>query len=78
LIGEGTDEGGEHGVGVQHTEIDGDIGVKVHFPDEVATAAGEFKQAAEDEGQGGRGQGDDDVRALDAEAVPKDGGQEGR
>jgi hypothetical protein len=73
----GACEAGTPGAGIEDTEIDGDIGIHVHFPDEVAGAEHGFEEAADNGERGGRGEGEDEVGSGAEEAAAKSAGEEG-
>jgi len=62
---------------VKDVEIDGDIGIEVHFPDEVAGAEGGLQETADDGERGGGGEGEDEVRPGAEEAAAESARQEG-
>jgi hypothetical protein len=58
-------------------EIDGDIGIEVHFPDEVAGAEDGLEETADDGERGGSGEGEDEVGPGAEEAAATRAGEEG-
>ena len=70
-------EAGTPGAGVKDTEIDGDIGIEVHFPDEVAGTEDGLEKTTDDAERGGGGEGEDEVRPGAEETAVESAGEEG-
>ena len=71
VIGQGGECAGEEGARAEEAEVDGDAGVEVHFPDDVARAAEFFEEGAEEGEERGRGEGEDEAGFWSAEAPPE-------
>src|ERR1019366_9254913 len=70
-------EAGTPGAGVEDTEIDGDIGIEVHFPDEVAGTEDGLEETTDDAERGGGGEGEGEVRPGAEETAVESAGEEG-
>lgn len=65
------------GARLHEIEIDCDIGIDIHLPDEVAGSGEGFEEGADDAERRGRGEGEDEIRPGAEEAIAERAGEIG-